>query len=547
MNTEKISLARLVPNQDNPRKITDENFKLLVRSILSFPSMLELRPIIIDQQMNILGGNMRTLALQHIANLDNRETRAHLDQAANLTDAEREYLATHWQHWRENPTVPTLLASQLTEQQQREFIIKDNSSFGHWDTERLLQEWQDLPLADWGLASWNSTPATEADENTTQDTIEEEETDETTTDEQEDTETETTPQDEKAPRLPSSLNEIFIIPPFSVLDTRTGYWQQRKKLWREHIGAINGETREGISYSPEMCYPKLYTHFRQIRDTLPVKMNFTQYLDTLPEEQMEQEREQVCAAGVSLFDPVLSEILCQWFTPHANSSICDPFAGDTQKGMVFAILGHRFTGIELRAEQVEANRRNLEGRNLDCSYICDDGRNIRKHIEADTQDLLFSCPPYFDLEQYSNLPEDASNQRTYNAFMQILTEGFRGGGNACTTTALQSSSSETCATTLHKVTTILQETLYAYSNHSALPSLTASFSLSKSGAAAFAHATISSGARQPRHIRTCSFSLRATPKTSKTTSVQSTSRSRTLKTSNGSLPDGNQRTSDRRI
>ena len=57
MNTEKTPLARLVPNQDNPRKITDGNFELLVRSILSFPSMLELRPVIIDQQMNILGGN----------------------------------------------------------------------------------------------------------------------------------------------------------------------------------------------------------------------------------------------------------------------------------------------------------------------------------------------------------------------------------------------------------------------------------------------------------------------------------------------------------
>ena len=426
MNTEKTPLARLVPNQDNPRKITDGNFELLVRSILSFPSMLELRPIIIDQQMNILGGNMRTLALQHIAQLDNHETRAHLDQAANLTDAERDRLATHWQHWRENPTVPTLLASQLTEAQKREFIIKDNSAFGHWDTERLLQEWQDLPLADWGLASWNTTPATEA-ENIAQDTTEGTQEDETTTDEQEDTETETTQQDENAPRLPASLNEIFIIPPFSVLDTRTGYWQQRKKLWREHIGAINGETREGITFSPEMCYPQLYTHFGQIRDTLPVKMNFTQYLDTLPEEQLEQERQKNFATGVSLFDPVLSEILCQWFTPHAHSYICDPFAGDTQKGMVFAMLGHRFTGIELRAEQVEANRRNLEGRDLDCTYICDDGRNIRKHIEADTQDILFSCPPYFDLEQYSDLPEDASNQRTYNAFMQILAEGLRGG------------------------------------------------------------------------------------------------------------------------
>lgn len=426
MNTEKTPLARLVPNQDNPRKITDGNFELLVRSILSFPYMLELRPIIIDQQMNILGGNMRTLALQHIAQLDNNETRAHLDQAANLTDAERDRLATHWQHWRENPTVPTLLASQLTEAQKREFIIKDNSAFGHWDTERLLQEWQDLPLADWGLASWNTTPAPQA-ENTAEDTIEGTQEDETTTDGQENTETETTQQDENAPRLPASLNDIFIIPPFSVLDTRTGYWQQRKKLWREHIGAINGETREGITFSPEMCYPQLYTHFGQIRDTLPVKMNFTQYLDTLPEEQLEQERQKNLAAGVSLFDPVLSEILCQWFTPHAHSYICDPFAGDTQKGMVFAMLGHRFTGIELRAEQVEANRRNLEGRDLDCTYICDDGRNIRKHIEADTQDLLFSCPPYFDLEQYSDLPEDASNQRTYNAFMQILAEGLRGG------------------------------------------------------------------------------------------------------------------------
>ena len=426
MNTEKTPLARLVPNQDNPRKITDGNFELLVRSILSFPSMLELRPIIIDQQMNILGGNMRTLALQHIAQLDNHETRAQLDQAANLADAERDRLVTHWQHWRENPTVPTLLASQLTEAQKREFIIKDNSAFGHWDTERLLQEWQDLPLTDWGLASWNTTPATET-ENTAQDTTEGTQEDETTTDEQEDTETETTQQDENTERLPASLNEIFIIPPFSVLDTRTGYWQQRKKLWREHIGAINGETREGITFSPEMCYPQLYTHFGQIRDTLPVKMNFTQYLDTLPEEQLEQERQKNLAAGVSLFDPVLSEILCQWFTPHAHSSICDPFAGDTQKGMVFAMLGHRFTGIELRAEQVEANRRNLEGHDLDCTYICDDGRNIRKHIEADTQDLLFSCPPYFDLEQYSDLPEDASNQRTYNAFMQILAEGFRGG------------------------------------------------------------------------------------------------------------------------
>ena len=158
MNTEKTQLARLVPNQDNPRKITDGNFELLVRSILSFPSMLELRPIIIDQQMNILGGNMRTLALQHIAQLD---------QAANLTDAERDRLATHWQHWRENPTVPTLLASQLTEAQKREFIIKDNVAFGDWDDKALTADFDPDELVDWGLGDIDDTPDEEEAEEIT--------------------------------------------------------------------------------------------------------------------------------------------------------------------------------------------------------------------------------------------------------------------------------------------------------------------------------------------------------------------------------------------
>lgn len=422
MNTKHTPLDRLAPNRDNPRKITDENFKRLVTSLLAFPKMLELRPVIIDAQMNILGGNMRTLALQHIARMDDTATREHLAAATHLTEAERDRLALYWQNWRKRPTAPTLDASELTEQQRREFIIKDNSAFGHWDTERLLAEWQDLPLTDWGLAEWNTAPTTEeATESHTKDA----QAHETETDEQQDTEEENEPQSEENRTL--SLTDQFIIPPFTVLDTRTGYWQARKRLWRERIGATNGETREGITFSPEMCYPQLYVKFGEIRKTLPEKMNFTQYLDTLPDEVLEAERKKNLAAGVSLFDPVLSEILCQCFTPHAHSNICDPFAGDTQKGMVFAMLGHRFTGIELRAEQVEANRRNLEGRDLDCTYICDDGRNIRKHIEAATQDLLFSCPPYFDLEQYSDMDTDASNQRTYNAFLQILAEGFRGG------------------------------------------------------------------------------------------------------------------------
>jgi len=113
--TIKISEIKLNPN--NPRLIKDDKFKKLVQSIKDFPEMLDIRPIVVNQDMIILGGNMRFKACKE----------------AGLKE------------------VPIIIADNLTEEQQREFLIKDNTSGGEWDFEMLANEWDNEQLADWGL------------------------------------------------------------------------------------------------------------------------------------------------------------------------------------------------------------------------------------------------------------------------------------------------------------------------------------------------------------------------------------------------------------
>lgn len=178
-----------------------------------------------------------------------------------------------------------------------------------------------------------------------------------------------------------SLQRDFIAPPFSILDGRQGYWLDRKRWWKEQI---NDKA--------------------QARDVKAISYNFKR------------------GGGASILDPALSEIILQWFTPHAGAKVFDNFAGDTVFGYVAGSLGHSFTGIELRKEQADFNNeRTME---LDAHYICDDGRNVDKHLQAGSQDLYFSCPPYFDLEVYSEDPNDASNQDSYEDFYAILDEAF---------------------------------------------------------------------------------------------------------------------------
>ena len=399
MKTELVRLSQIVLNAANPRTIKNDKFDKLVNSILALPKMLELRPIVVDNTMGALGGNMRFRALSAISEMSDDELKERLHSIRDFqkkTQAEQDNLAEYWLRWKDKPTAPIIRASELTDAEQREFIIKDNVGFGEWDMDALANEWDSDDLVDWGVDVWQtSTPGEESGDGGSGGGSENK----------------------------STLNDRFVVPPFSILDTRKGYWQKRKKMWRELIGDMGETRKDTLIQSPEVKYKDLYQKTRQHREELG--LSFREYLEKyVPDEVKEREAKKVLSQGVSLFDPVLSEICCRWFTPCDGSAIFDCFAGDTQKGLVFGMCGHSFTGIELRQEQVDINNSVITGRNLPIQYICDDGQNVAKHFEPESQDMLFSCPPYYDLEIYSSAPNDASNQGSYEGFIAILRNAF---------------------------------------------------------------------------------------------------------------------------
>lgn len=166
-----------------------------------------------------------------------------------------------------------------------------------------------------------------------------------------------------------SMIENYGWPPFSVLDSRRGEWLERKRAWMNVIGD-HGETRD---------------------HTLAAEGSIMEDI-----------------GSASILDPVLAEIMVRWFAP-AKGTILDPFAGDTVFGFVAGYLGHNFTGIELRQEQCDLNQGRCDEYDLACDYVCDTSENLDAHVEDASVDLVFSCPPYADLEVYSDDAADLSN------------------------------------------------------------------------------------------------------------------------------------------
>ena len=183
------------------------------------------------------------------------------------------------------------------------------------------------------------------------------------------------------------LQEKFIAPPFSVLDTRQGYWQDRKRLWHG-LGFKSEETRETVLSS--------------LASANDVQGN------SMP--------------TVSIFDPVLTEICYKWFCP-AGAEIFDPFAGGSVRGIVASVLGYQYTGIDLRNEQVIANKRQaseLKQKGIlkeEPIWVNGDSMDMDKLV-GDDYDFIFSCPPYHDLEKYSDDPNDLSNM-SYKKFVVV--------------------------------------------------------------------------------------------------------------------------------
>lgn len=152
---ENINLHDLVENQDNPRSIEPQQMQKLVESILTFPKMLQMRPIVCNENRVILGGNMRFRALLNIEQMEDEAIRNAIEAVAvKLTDGEKQQLCSHWEKWKAEPKVEVVIADSLSEEETDEFIIKDNVYFGSWDEEKLKGAFDVDDMQRWGLNPW---------------------------------------------------------------------------------------------------------------------------------------------------------------------------------------------------------------------------------------------------------------------------------------------------------------------------------------------------------------------------------------------------------
>jgi len=199
--------------------------------------------------------------------------------------------------------------------------------------------------------------------------------------------------DRYADGKPGALTDVYGTPPFTVLDANRGSWRKRKAAWYELLE--RGAGRDG---------------------------------DLLIDGggQALADAKTGALTRTSVFDPVLAELLVRWYSAK-GAKVLDPFAGGPERGLVSAALGRDYTGLEIRPEQVEANRRQAAALGVgmeqahwveaDSAALLDavDGPNAgREQIIAD---MVLGCPPYYDLEVYSELEGDISDAPTYQDFL----------------------------------------------------------------------------------------------------------------------------------
>jgi len=184
----------------------------------------------------------------------------------------------------------------------------------------------------------------------------------------------------------ASLSDRFVVPPFTVLDARQGYWRARKEAWYEQ-GIATEAGRENLD-------------------------------DTVASGWVSRGNEK----GGSAFDPVLAEIAYKWFCP-VGGAVLDPFAGESTKGIVAALLGFDYTGIEVRGEQVQANDQQWQAISAgpgvgEPRWITGDAAELDSLLAGGKQyDFIFTSPPYYDLEIYSENEKDGSAFKDYESFM----------------------------------------------------------------------------------------------------------------------------------
>lgn len=320
---EYLKTDELIPYANNPRN-NDEAVDYVANSIKEFGFKV---PCVIDNEKNVVCGHTRLKAAKKLGIKE----------------------------------VPCIIADDLTEEQIDAFRLADNKTaeIATWDFEKLeieLESISGIDMADFGF---------DVDLQSLEEDGQKEQSDDVEH---------------------KSLIDRFVVPPFSILDTRQGYWQDRKRAWK-NLG-IKSEIgrKENLIDAPDK----------------------SDYMKTGCKG---------VAVQTSIFDPVLAEIMYRWFNKDGGL-IYDCFAGGSVRGIVASKLGYEYIGIDLRQEQIDANRKQAQQLELSHVWQCDDSQNADAYIEDETADLVFTCPPYADLEVYSDDARDISNM-DYEDFKKV--------------------------------------------------------------------------------------------------------------------------------
>lgn len=238
-----------------------------------------------------------------------------------------------------------------------------------------------------------------------------------------------------------SLAERFIVPPFSVLDGRQGYWQSRKREWlalgiqsevgrganllnfSETLMSPDPDLRaaahakvEGLEEKPEEMVPGWWEKREQGRTADEI---LTEWREKVKAGQLRLN------AGTSVFDPVLCELAYRWFC-RPGGSVLDPFAGGSVRGIVAAKLGRSYVGVDLSGSQIAENltqaKQIVSEGEPKPKWIVGDARELPQLLKGRKArkpfDLLFTCPPYYNLEVYSEDERDLSRAESYPAFLE---------------------------------------------------------------------------------------------------------------------------------
>lgn len=383
----------LTPNPRNSREHSEEQVSEIVASIEEFGFT---NPILADEDGLIIAGHGRRLAALKAARAE----------------------------------VPVIVARGWSDEQKRKYVIADNrlAEKATWDLDMLRLELEELDLIGADDADLQSIGFTSAELSLmlpplTGDDLE-------------------TDQGDKV-----TLYDRFVLPPMSVLDARLAWWMDRKRAWidlgiRSEIGRgtdgdgvdhggrafgqdlMRGEGNKdtgGVLYAaPSAADTGYYRKKRKIEETLGRELTTEEYQRDYYKPPASGSN--VSSTGTSIFDPVLTELLIRWFSPPGRT-IIDPFAGGSVRGIIAGRLGREYVGIDLRSKQIEANEKQaddlIENDHIRPVWIVGDAAQLDEALDqvADgiKSDFILTCPPYADLEVYSDDPADLSTM-DYPAF-----------------------------------------------------------------------------------------------------------------------------------